>query len=161
MVHVVVVNVEVGVTGSQWGGLLAEGSFTDPDNAFIIYLMAGGLTLVALLVAVGTVWWWKSAKSEHPALGPLEVMSTRRWWKGDYTDRVRRLEEARPMDAGLSSSPPESSAEPVDLEALAMAVPTPFDDLLDSALPSEAAPVADGTPPGQPIDPLLKLISGD
>jgi hypothetical protein len=78
-------------------------------------------------------------------------MSTRRWWKGDYTDRVRRLEEARPADAGLSASPSESSAEPVDLEALAMAVPTPFDDLLDSALPCEAGPV----------DPLLKVISDD
>lgn len=93
--------------------LLAD-SFEDPERARTIYMAAGGLVLVALLVIAGTVWWWRSAAVEHPSLGPLEVMGTKSWWKGDPADRRERIESVRPDGA----EPGDTSlvvADPVEL----------------------------------------------
>ena len=119
--------------------VLAEGSFDDPENARIILLAAGGLVLLAVLVGLGTLWWWRTVKVEHPALAPLEVMGTRSWWKGDYTSRRRRLEDARPAGAQPFDAVPASSDDPVDLEAAALASPPEFDDLLEVPLSGEGA----------------------
>lgn len=117
--------------------MLAAGTFNDPENARIIWLMAGGLLVLGLLVAVGTIWWWRSSRVEHPALGPLEVMGSRSWWKGDYSTRRRSLEAARPTGAEPAGALAPMSGDPVDLEAAANASPSHFDDLLD--LPTSAA----------------------
>ena len=76
-----------------------NGQYSDPETARVIYLLSGGLVLMAVALAAGTVWWWRSSKTEHPALGPLEEMGTRRFWKSDYSDRRRRLTDARPARA--------------------------------------------------------------
>lgn len=110
--------------------LLAD-SFEDPERARVIYLAAGGLILVALLVIAGTVWWWRSAAVEHPSLGPLEVMGTRSWWKGDHSDRRDRLDSVRPDGA----EPGDASlvvTDPVDLLDADRTRPLDFDDLLAS-----------------------------
>ena len=112
----------------RFGPVLAE-QFTDPQNARVIYFAAGGLAVLALLIGIGTVLWWRSTEVEHPALGPLEVMGTRRWWKGDYAARRRHLDAARPATEPAEGD--EAPAEPVDLQAIATATPTHFDDLLD------------------------------
>ncbi|MEQ1873453.1 MAG: hypothetical protein ABL953_06975 [Ilumatobacteraceae bacterium] len=107
--------------------LLAD-SFEDPERARTIYLAAGGLVLVALLVIAGTVWWWRSAAVEHPALGPLEVMGTKSWWKSDHSDRRDRLESVRPDGA----EPGDTSLivpDPVDLLDDDRTRPLDFDDL--------------------------------
>ena len=103
--------------------------FEDPENARIIQFMAGGLALVAVLVAVGTVWWWRSTKVEHPALGPLEVMGSRSWWKGDYTTRRSRLEAVRPAAEPVEGA--VDAIEAVDLDAVRRGSPPQFDDLAD------------------------------
>ncbi len=110
--------------------LFAEGRFTDPKNARIIYLAAGGLVLLAVVLAIGTLVWWRTAKVEHPALGPLEAMGSRKWWKGDFTDRNMRLEKARPEGA-LRDPDDESRRNPVDLKAAVNAAPPQFDDLVE------------------------------
>lgn len=109
--------------------MVAAERFDDPENARTILLMAGGLVLLGVLVAVGTVWWWRSTEVEHPALGPLEVMSTRKWWNGDYNARHRRLEAARPMGAEAAAAPTD---EPLDLQAAERDDPPQFDDLADA-----------------------------
>ncbi len=110
--------------------LFAEGSFQDPKNARIIFLAAGGLVILAVALAVGTFVWWRSAKVEHPALGPLEAMGSRKWWKGDFTTRNMRLEKARPEGA-LRDPADESRLNPVDLKASVNAAPPQFDDLVE------------------------------
>lgn len=120
---------------SVWttAGLIADGSFDDPENARIIYIAAGGLVLVAALLGVGTWLWWRSAKVEHPSLAPLEVMSTRRWWKGDFTERRRRLDEVRPQSDDADAAE-VAVAVPVDLDQVMLRDdPHSFDDLLDPA----------------------------
>jgi hypothetical protein len=107
--------------------LLAD-SFEDPERARTIYLAAGGLVLVALLVIAGTVWWWRSAAVEHPSLGPLEVMGTKSWWKSDHSDRRERLESVRPDGA----EPGDTSLivpDPVDLLDDDRTRPLDYDDL--------------------------------
>jgi hypothetical protein len=103
---------------------LATGSFTDPKNARTIYLAAGGLVLLALLLAAGTVLWWRSSKAEHPSLGPLEAMGSRRFTRSDGARQQVLLDRSRPVkDTG------EPVQEPVDLKAAASA-PLSLDDLL-------------------------------
>lgn len=129
---------------SVWttAGIIADGTFDDPENARIIYLAAGGLLLVGVALGVGTWIWWRNAKVEHPALGPLEVMGSRRWWKSDFNDRRRRLDAARPLpDAagdGVTDDAP-GPAEPFDLDlVMTRDDPQNFDDLIDP----DAVPVA-------------------
>jgi len=117
------------VNGATVGFVLLAATFDDPENARVILLSAAGLVLIGLLIAAGTVWWWRSSEIEHPALGPLEVMGSRSWWKGDYTARRRRLEAARPEGAEPIDPPTTSTSDPVDLEAAALAPPREFDDL--------------------------------
>ena len=123
------------------GSVLAAGTFNDPENARIIWLMAGGLLALGVLVALGTIWWWRSSRVEHPALGPLEVMGSRSWWKGDYSTRRRSLEAARPTGAEPAGASARMTGDPVDLEAAALASPSHFDDLQE--LPTSAEAVAE------------------
>lgn len=128
------------MNGVSVGFVLLADTFDDPENARIILLSAAGLVVMGLLIAAGTVWWWRSSEVEHPALGPLEVMSSRSWWKGDYASRRRRLEEVRPEGAELLDPPAAAPSDPVDLKASALAQPQEFDDLL------EFPPVVDEAP---------------
>lgn len=108
--------------------IVGAGNFKDPHNARIIYLAVVGLFVLAVLLAVGTFVWWRQTKVEHPALGPLEVMGSKRWWKSDYTTRTMQLEGARPP---VASGGDDVAAEPVDLEAVMTAEPDDFSDLVD------------------------------
>jgi hypothetical protein len=134
--------------GWRAGVLLAEGSFEDPKNARVIFIAAGGLLLLALLLAVGTWWWWRSAKVEHPALGPLEVMGSRSWRNGDFNNRVKTIEQARPANAiheAELAEPDELDVEAIDLAAMSRAEPAHFGDFSD-LLPAE--PAGDEEAPG-------------
>jgi hypothetical protein len=127
--------------GWRAGALLAEGTFEDPTNARVIYIAAGGLLLLALLLGVGTWWWWRSAKVEHPALGPLEVMGSRTWRKGDFNNRVKTIEQARPANAiheAELAEPDELDVEAIDLAAMSRAEPAHFGDFSD-LLPAQPA----------------------
>ncbi|MCE9623306.1 MAG: hypothetical protein K8R99_13270 [Actinomycetia bacterium] len=140
---------------------LFAANFEDPEHARVIYMAAGGLVLVALLVIAGTVWWWRSAAVEHPALAPLEVMGTKSWWKGDHSDRRDWLDSVRPDGA----EPGDSSLivpDPVDLLEPDRTRPLDFNDLV--GLPEEDDWRADdlrrhAAVPSRshvPMDPLLQ-----
>ena len=134
---------------SVWrtAGIIADGTFDDPENARIIYLAAGGLLLIAVGLGVGTWIWWRNAKVEHPALGPLEVMGSRRWSRSDFNERRRRLDAARPAheaDSADDAAAAEVVVAPIDLESvLTRDDPENFDDLLD--------PDARAEPPADPV----------
>ena len=49
-------------------------AFTDPHNARLLYLAAFGLFALGIAMAVGTRYWWRNSRSEHPARGRLESM---------------------------------------------------------------------------------------
>ncbi len=129
--------------------MLLAANFEDPENARIIYLAAGGLMLIAVLVIIGTVWWWRSVAVEHPSLGPLEVMGTKSWFKGDHNTRQDVLDSVRPDGA----EPGDTSLivpDPVDLLEMDRTRPLDFDDLLDD-------PALDAWRNGPSDDPIDDL----
>ncbi len=107
-------------------GVLA-GSLSESEASRRVYLAAGGLALLGLLLLVGTVWWWRSTRNEHPSLAPLEVMGARRWRKAGDQERQRLVDGVRPE--GAQTGPPPVEPEPVDLAALAVGDHAGFDDL--------------------------------
>lgn len=141
------------------GGILAEGTFEDPQNARIIYLAVAGLLLLAIVLGVGTWYWWRTSKVEHPALGPLEMMGTRTWRKGDFNSRARRLEDSRPANA-IHEAEPVDDRDELDLDALGKLEPAQFDDFSD-LLPAAAAaaPVALATVDAPDDAPAVEAVS--
>jgi hypothetical protein len=119
---------------------IVAGDFNDPTNERLIYLSAAGLAVIGLGLLVGTLIWWRRGRQEHPALAPLEVMSTRGWAHAPEGDRRRKLEQVRLSGAAGSVEEP-IVAPPVDLEALVRSVPEDFDDLREPSAVI-AAPVA-------------------
>ena len=109
------------------GVVLAE-NFSDPENARIIFFAAGGLLVMAIGVAVGTVLWWRSSAVEHPALAPLEVMSSKSWMRADEEDRVDRLDAVRPFDEPAPVAPARATTV---RRAPVAPKPELFDDPLD------------------------------
>ena len=134
-----------------------------------VTLVTVGLVVLAVGLAVSTFLWWRHSKVEHPVLGPLEVMGTRRWWKSDFATRTMRLDPARPSVVG-DDADVCPVVEPVDLLAMMTAEPDDFADLADPSpgqddtsaaeLPVSddeelrAAVLVDATP--APADPLLR-----
>ena len=131
-------------------GVLAEGNFQDPHNARLLYLASGGLLLLGLALGIGTWLWWRSSKVEHPALGPLEVMSQRSWAADDFVSQRRRLDEARPAGAERQFVPPDE----VELDDAKKVAPADFDDLADPSAELGAEVVVEAPVPV--IDPLLR-----
>ena len=131
--------------GRAVDGIVA-GDFNDPTNERLIYLSAAGLAVVGIGLLVGTIWWWRRGRQEHPALAPLEVMGARAWVRAPEGERKRRLEHARLPGTGDAADEP-IAAEPLDLEALVRSVPQAFDDLREPsaviALPAVAEPAGE------------------
>ena len=123
------------------GGIVAA-DFNDPTNERLIYLSAAGLAVIGLGLLVGTLIWWRRGRQEHPALAPLEVMSSRTWANANEGDRRRKLEHVRPSGAAGSVEEP-IVAEPLDLEALVRSVPEHFDDLREPSAVIAVPAVAD------------------
>lgn len=86
-----------GPTACETEAVLAE-KFSDPQNARLIFLAAGGLFLLAVAIVVGTVWWWRSSGIEHRSLAPLEVMGKKNWQLADDLDRADQLNSVRLHD---------------------------------------------------------------
>ncbi|MEY2446211.1 MAG: hypothetical protein QOE00_2791, partial [Ilumatobacteraceae bacterium] len=116
------------LSASRASAFVLGSDFNDPTNERIIWLSAAGLAVVGLALLAGTIVWWRRGRQEHPVLAPLEVMSTRSWWKSPEGDRNRRLLKVRIAGHVPMAEEPIRS-EPVDLQALVRSVPQAFDDL--------------------------------
>ena len=99
-----------------------------PDQRAPDLSVGAGLALVGLALLVGTILWWRRGRQEHPALAPLEVMSTRRGRRPPKaTVAVGSIRFAWPVPRQAVEEP--IVADPVDLQALVRSVPQAFDDL--------------------------------
>jgi hypothetical protein len=124
-------------------GLVAA-NFTDPAHERTIYLAAGGLAVLGIVLLVGTLVWWRGTKGEHAALAPLELMGQRSWEKAPYTDRIRKLENVRVRSEGDPVEPVVAPPDELDLDELLRSFQPGFDDLRDEQAPVlvDAAPEA-------------------
>jgi hypothetical protein len=111
--------------------MLAE-QLTDSRAATLVWLTAGGLALLGLLLLIFTVWWWRGTRPEPEALAPLEVMSEKRWAKASDSERHRLVDAYRP-DGAAPLRTATAAPERIDLSELARTAPDSFDDLRDDA----------------------------
>ena len=81
------------------GGVFAA-DFTDPVHARVIDLSVIGLLVLAGVVLVVTLVWWRATRGEHPSLSRLEVMGQRRYRFADDHSRHSVLERVRPSGPG-------------------------------------------------------------
>ncbi len=129
---------------SALGSLVAQntgGAIDDVAATRRIQIIIAGLATAGVLLAVLTVWLWRSTKPTLEILGPLEVMGKKRFGRSDQHSRRRALDAARPdgASATLEVKPP-----PVDLAALAASRSLPsmddhagFGDLVEASIPME------------------------
>lgn len=110
-----------------------------------IYLAAAGLVLLGVLMAIATAWWWHATRPDDPALGPLEVMSRKRWQSADDGERRRMLADARPSvaeSAATGAAVHDAQASPsaeLDLRQAAAAPLPAIDDLVVDDDPVDGA----------------------
>jgi hypothetical protein len=121
---------------------------TENEASVRVFLTAGGLAILGCALLLFTIWWWRGTKPESPALGPLEVMSDRRWHTASENERRRLVEQHRPDAAARLNG--VVAPVPIDLSVLARNPPSSFDDLRDEPNrwpygPAESSPSADGS----------------
>jgi hypothetical protein len=104
----------------------------------LVWIAAGGLAILGLVLLVSTVLWWRGTRPEPEALAPLEVMSQRRWDRASDAERRRLLDEFRPADASARRPVPVA----LDLAQLTRDRPDSFDDLREDAPERSSASLA-------------------
>jgi hypothetical protein len=117
-------SVHVTLTAAALGDELTEN-----EASVRIFLTAGGLAVLGLALTLFTIWWWRATRPEPPALGPLEVMSDRRWQSSSDSERMRLINMHRPP--GAAALDVRMAPVPIDLSVLARDLPSGFDDLRD------------------------------
>jgi hypothetical protein len=99
--------------------------------------------IAALLVALGVamivtaVWLVRATRTDVRALGPLEVMGDRRWYRADPERRTRSLDAARPPGAPAPAPMLDADPEPAPASEPG---PTPAPDVVEHAEPGEPEP---------------------
>jgi hypothetical protein len=125
------------VSGRPAVAVLAD-QLTDTRAEVLVWIAAGGLAILGLVLLVSTVLWWRGTRPEPEALAPLEVMSQRRWDRASDAERRRLLDEFRPADASARRPVPVA----LDLAELTRDRPDSFDDLREDAPERSSASLA-------------------
>ena len=73
--------------------------FVLASTAPLIYGLAAGLVLLAIVLSILGVRLMRTTKRDHVALGPLEAMDGRGYRSGDDSGRTAALAAARPVGA--------------------------------------------------------------
>ena len=76
-------------------GVLAD-TINDASSTRKVYLLAGGLAVLGIVLIVITVWFWRSTRHDPELLAPLETMGSRRFRKMDDGSKRQLLDAVRP-----------------------------------------------------------------
>ena len=131
----------LGRSADRFMGVFAD-TVNDPNSTRKVYLLAGALALLGLLLIAITVWFWHSTRHDPALLAPLETMGQRRFRTLDGGAQQQVLDSARPPDAkpmrwGVVRG--EVNVEPeIDLRAIDRSTPVGYEDLRDPAAGSAA-----------------------
>lgn len=123
----------------------------DAANRTVVMLVIGLVVLGVALLAI-TFWFWRTSRPEHPALGPLEVMGSERFWRRDAVEQLELLDSARPAGAepersvahALLPHGPRPTPQDLDAQLAELGVPLSFDDLQDPIDDDAASELLDG-----------------
>lgn len=95
---------------------MIAGTLTESEANLRVFLAAGGLILLGILLLIGTVVWWRSTRPDPMALAPLEVMSTKRWSKAADVERRRLADAVRPGGEAAAAEASAAASPIVDLD---------------------------------------------
>jgi hypothetical protein len=105
----------------------------DPSSQRVVNAVVVGLVLAGLIVIAVTVWFWRSTRPDHEALGRLELMSGRRFGRLSDDEARRQHLDAVRGEAGVAEGQKDGIGE-------------------DDSVPLPRPEVSGD----QPIDPLLR-----
>ena len=113
-----------------------------------VLLLVGALLVLGVAMVAVTVWLVRSTRTDHVALGPLEVMGDRSFRRADEGLRTTRLTTARPDGAPDPAPivPLDEAEDPVPVDA-----PVPVDD--DATAEPARGRVAEPVPVERLADP--------
>jgi hypothetical protein len=86
--------------GALGGGQGGAPDVSDPESTRTVYLVIAGLVVLAGLIVVFTVWFWRATRPESASLARLEVMGLHRWEAGDDGTRRELLDRAGTFAGG-------------------------------------------------------------
>ena len=138
--------------------VLAASNFTDPEHERLIWLAAGGLVLLGVLLLVATILWWRGTKGEHAALAPLELMGDRSFTAMTPVEQHRRLDAVRLQLDGDVEPSNVVAADAIDLDEALRAFQPGFDDLRDDA-PGSALAADPADAAGREVRPPRLAVS--
>jgi hypothetical protein len=144
--------------------VLLASSVGDPAGTRTITSIVLLLTVLGIALLMIAIWLFRLTRPDKELLAPLEVMSERKWRRGDPVWQRRRLDAVRPAEA----KPLQPSAAPPDFDKAFFEqgpAAAGFDDLHEDAQPNgESSPVVEETvepaeeevsvhrPPGAPLE---------
>lgn len=160
--------------GVQWIAGIETESVSDSGSSNVVLAVTLLLVVAGIALSAVTVWFWRNSRPDPDALGPLLVMSERKFFEVGPIEQRRRLDRARP---GPDSEPSGSTNEPDLVRANDVAgrefeetddsdllaegfvesefVEFEFDEFDEDPVESTDEPPSDGPPSPAPIDPLL------
>lgn len=114
------------------------------SSSLKINLIGGGLVLLGLILLVVTLAFWKAAVEDPEVLAPLEVMSDRKFARGDESKRLALMNQVRKEGAEPVvhlASPPVLTREPISEPVREFRDPYAHDDDAVDVLPSVIDPL--------------------
>ena len=124
-----------------WWNSIDTESVSDAGSSNVVLAVTVALVVLGSALLVVTAWFWRSTRPDPDALGPLVVMSERRFATLGPIERRRTLDGARP-----GSSPedePATAGQAVEVETVI--VETPDDDIeIDDVEDEDTDDVEDG-----------------
>ena len=122
-----------------WWNSIDTESVSDAGSSNVVLAVTVALVVLGSALLVVTAWFWRSTRPDPDALGPLVVMSERRFATLGPIERRRTLDGARP-----GSSPddePATGGQAVET----VIVETPDDDIeIDDVEDEDTDDVEDG-----------------
>lgn len=166
LASIVMVAVTVALAAAPGVAHASAAEVGDPSSTRRAYLIAAAMAAVGVVLLMITVWFWRTTRPEHRALGPLEVMSERKWRNADPIARMRFLDDARPEGAHamgrIGRIGRGVSSPAIDLKANARDLRAGFEDLADHTPDRPLAPNGAHRPALSQAraDELEQLLSG-
>lgn len=150
----------------EWFAGIETESVSDSGSSNVVLAVTLLLVVAGIALTVVTVWFWRNTRPDPEALGPLLVMSERKFFEVGPIEQRRRLDRARPGDVSVPDDVSVSNDDgdrPVPLAEDLDDHDDWFDDHddwddLDHAVQESAEthePPIDESPSAAPIDPLL------
>lgn len=87
-------------------------SVSDSGSSNVVLAVTVLLIVAGVVLTIVTVWFWRNSRPDPDALGPLLVMSDRKFFTAGPIEQRRRLDRARPGVGRDESSPAAMGDDP-------------------------------------------------